>query len=132
MAATRRCHRLLLQEMVTTPVTHAPLAARLLRSRRTPLAARLGSRWISSKEDTGVRVVASLPCYSSKNVNQQRGNKVFERSIKGLQLLNDVGYGAEGSGLYMDLVYNPLGAFLPPPQEALEGKYKEELDAVSE
>ena len=52
MAATRPCHRLLLQELVT-PVTHAPPAARLLRSRRTPLAARLGSRRISSKEDTG-------------------------------------------------------------------------------
>ena len=77
--------------------------------------------------DQKVRVVASLPCYSSKNVNQQRGNKVFERSIKGLQLLNDVGYGAEGSGLYMDLVYNPLGAFLPPPQEMLQAKYAEEL-----
>ena len=78
--------------------------------------------------DHKVRVVASLPCYSSKNVNKQRGNKVFERSIQGLQMLNDLGYGAEGSGLYMDLVYNPLGAFLPPPQEALEAKYKEELD----
>ena len=53
MAATRRCHRLLLQKMVTTTVTHAPPAARLLRSRRTPLAARLGSRRISRKEDTG-------------------------------------------------------------------------------
>ena len=52
MAATRRCHRLLFQELVT-PVTHAPPAARLLRSRRTPLAARLGNRRISSKEDTG-------------------------------------------------------------------------------
>lgn len=78
--------------------------------------------------DHRVRVVASLPCYSSKNVNMQRGSKVFERSIQGLQMLNDVGYGVEGSGLYMDLVYNPLGAFLPPPQDALESKYKEELD----
>ena len=53
MAATRRCHRLLLQEVATTPVTHAPPAARLLRSRRTPLAARLGSRRTSRKEDIG-------------------------------------------------------------------------------
>uniref|UniRef100_A0A7S2WVW2 DUF3641 domain-containing protein n=1 Tax=Rhizochromulina marina TaxID=1034831 RepID=A0A7S2WVW2_9STRA len=77
--------------------------------------------------DHRVRVVASLPCYSAKNVNMQRGNKVFERSIEGLLRLNDRGYGKEGSGLFLDLVYNPIGAFLPPPQEALEAKYKEEL-----
>ncbi|GAB5357831.1 hypothetical protein AAMO2058_000408300 [Amorphochlora amoebiformis] len=74
-----------------------------------------------------VRVVASLPCYSAKNVNQQRGKGVFDRSIQALRLLNSYGYGEEGSGLYLDLVYNPLGAFLPPPQKALEEKYKEEL-----
>jgi len=74
-----------------------------------------------------VRVAASLPCYSAKNVNMQRGNNVFDRSIQGLIKLNEAGYGVEGSGLYLDLVYNPLGAFLPPPQEALQAKYKEEL-----
>ena len=57
----------------------------------------------------------------------QRGNNVFDRSIEGLIKLNDAGFGVEGSGLYLDLVYNPLGAFLPPPQEALQSKYKEEL-----
>ena len=57
----------------------------------------------------------------------QRGNNVFDRSIQGLIKLNEAGYGVEGSGLYLDLVYNPLGAFLPPPQEALQAKYKEEL-----
>mmetsp|Transcript_12419 Transcript_12419/g.36925 ORF Transcript_12419/g.36925 Transcript_12419/m.36925 type:complete len:436 (+) Transcript_12419:183-1490(+) len=75
----------------------------------------------------GVRVAASLPCYSAKNVNLQRGRGVFARSIEGLRRLNEVGYGAEGTGLKLDLVYNPLGAFLPPPQEALRAKYKEEL-----
>ena len=74
-----------------------------------------------------VRVVASLPCYSRDNVDTQRGSGVFERSIEGLRRLNAVGYGAEGSGLFLDLVYNPLGAFLPPPQAALQDKYKEEL-----
>eukprot|EP00953_Heterococcus_sp_UTEX-ZZ885_P029886 15826-Heterococcus_DN1.PRE.2 len=74
-----------------------------------------------------VRVVASLPCYSSKNVNMQRGSGVFDRSIAGLKKLNALGYGIEGSGLSLDLVYNPLGAFLPPPQQDLELKYKEEL-----
>lgn len=76
-----------------------------------------------------VRVVASLPCYSAKNVNQQRGTDVFERSIAGLKLLNSLGYGSEGHPhLSLDLVYNPNGAFLPPPQDKLEAKYKEELD----
>jgi hypothetical protein len=73
---------------------------------------------------TQVRVVASLPCYSSKNVNMQRGSGVFDRSIAGLKKLNALGYGIKGSGLSLDLVYNPLGAFLPPPQQDLELKYK--------
>ena len=66
--------------------------------------------------EEGCRIVASLPCYSQKNVDTQRGNKVFERSIAGLRRLNAVGYGVEGSGLHLDLVYNPGGAFLPPSQ----------------
>jgi hypothetical protein len=67
-----------------------------------------------------VRVVASLPCYSQRNVDQQRGSGVFERSIQGLQLLNAAGYGRDGSGLVLDLVYNPNGAFLAPAQGPLE------------
>jgi len=74
-----------------------------------------------------VRIVASLPCYSEKNVDTQRGSKVFERSIAGLRKLNSYGYGVPGSGLKLDLVYNPGGAFLPPPQETLQAKYAEEL-----
>lgn len=76
-----------------------------------------------------VEVVASLPCYSMKNVDQQRGQGVFDRSIAGLQALNALGYGKEGSGLTLNLVYNPQGASLPPPQEALEADYKRELMA---
>eukprot|EP00752_Nemacystus_decipiens_P009410 g8413.t1 len=75
-----------------------------------------------------VHVVASLPCYSPKNVNMQRGSGVFDRSIKGLIKLNALGYGQADSGLKLDLVYNPVGGFLPPEQTALETKYKEELD----
>eukprot|EP00903_Cladosiphon_okamuranus_P006603 g6450.t1 len=75
-----------------------------------------------------VHVVASLPCYSPKNVNMQRGSGVFDRSIKGLMKLNALGYGQAGSDLKLDLVYNPVGGFLPPEQAALETKYKEELD----
>lgn len=74
-----------------------------------------------------VRVVASLPCYSASNVDKQRGNGVFERSIEGLKLLNAVGYGVEGSGLALDLVYNPGGASLAPNQAKLEAAYKSEL-----
>lgn len=74
-----------------------------------------------------VHVVASLPCYSADNVDKQRGYGVFERSIDGIKQLNDLGYGVEGSGRILDLVYNPAGAFLPPSQSSLEQAYKQEL-----
>jgi radical SAM/Cys-rich protein len=74
-----------------------------------------------------VRVVASLPCYSKENVDSQRGGGVFARSIRGLQMLNEVGYGVPGSGLTLDLVYNPGGVFLAPPSSSLECAYKDEL-----
>ena len=74
-----------------------------------------------------VEVVASLPCYSVKNVDQQRGSGVFDKSIAALQRLNALGYGRPGSGLVLKLVYNPQGASLPPPQEALEADYRREL-----
>jgi Protein of unknown function (DUF3641) len=74
-----------------------------------------------------VRVVASMPCYSKDNVDQQRGGGVFRRSIAGLQKLNAVGYSQLGTGLILDLVYNPGGAFLAPPQPTLEPAYKQEL-----
>jgi len=76
----------------------------------------------------GVRVVASLPCYSEQNVDSQRGKGVFEGSIEGLKTLNALGYGKEGSGLILDLVYNPGGAFLPPSQQLLEQDYKQKLN----
>lgn len=75
-------------------------------------------------KENGVSIIASLPCYSAENVDTQRGGGVFERSISALLALNEAGYGTE---LPMDLVYNPLGAFLPPAQGDLEVKYKEEL-----
>ena len=74
-----------------------------------------------------VEVVASLPCYSVANVDRQRGEGVFERSVAGLQKLNALGYGMDGSGLVLNLVYNPQGASLPPPQATLEDDYKREL-----
>ena len=74
-----------------------------------------------------VDIVASLPCYSQDNVDTQRGNGVFERSVAALLALNEAGYGVDEK-LQLDLVYNPLGAFLPPPQASLEQKYKQELE----
>jgi len=71
-----------------------------------------------------VEVIASLPCYSAENVNKQRGNGVFQKSIGALHKLNAVGY---GTTLLLNLVYNPLGATLPPPQAELEADYKEAL-----
>ena len=77
--------------------------------------------------DHKVQVVASLPCYSESNVDEQRGKGVFERSIDGLKQLNDLGYGVEGTGLELHLVYNPNGAFLAPEEKKLEEAYKSEL-----
>ena len=74
-----------------------------------------------------VQVVASLPCYSRSNVDQQRGNGVFDKSIRALQRLNELGYGLPGTGLELDLVFNPLGTSLPPAQASLEPAYKQHL-----
>lgn len=74
----------------------------------------------------GVHVIASLPCYTAENVERQRGRGVFPRSLEGLRRLNAQGYGA-GTGLRLDLVYNPLGPTLPPDAAALEPRYREEL-----
>jgi radical SAM/Cys-rich protein len=73
-----------------------------------------------------VEIIASMPCYSAENVNAQRGEGVFEGSIAALQLLNSLGYGIDPE-LPLHLVYNPVGAFLPPSQEELEIDYKREL-----
>ncbi|MEM7207374.1 MAG: arsenosugar biosynthesis radical SAM (seleno)protein ArsS [Pseudomonadota bacterium] len=78
--------------------------------------------------ENGADIVASLPCYIEENVNSQRGGDwVFASSIRGLQKLNSLGYGIEGSGLNIDLVFNPMGPELPPPQSALEVDYKSYL-----
>ena len=75
--------------------------------------------------EQGVTVVASLPCYSEDNVSTQRGKGIFDTSIKALQALNSAGYGA--GDLQLNLVYNPVGPFLPPPQQALEDDYRRVL-----
>jgi radical SAM/Cys-rich protein len=75
-----------------------------------------------------VNIVASMPCYSAANVDKQRGEGVFDKSIAALQKLNALGYGVPGSGLQLNLVYNPQGPSLPPEQRGLEADYKRELN----
>src|SRR5258706_9918301 len=74
-----------------------------------------------------VEIVASLPCYTEELVDRQRGKGVYETSIRALKRLNALGYGAEGSRLALNLVYNPQGPSLPPAQETLEADYKRVL-----
>ena len=74
-----------------------------------------------------VEIVASLPCYTEATVDKQRGDGVFAKSIAGLQQLNALGYGQPGSGLVLNLVYNPQGPSLPPAQQPLQAAYKREL-----
>jgi radical SAM/Cys-rich protein len=74
-----------------------------------------------------VQVVSSLPYFSKSRTDSQRGDGVFEDSIEALKRLNAVGYGVEGSGLQLDLVYNPSGAFLPSSQEQLQSEFKRQL-----
>lgn len=75
----------------------------------------------------GVRVVSSLPHFAAARTDAQRGDGVFGRSIRALHMLNEIGYGVEGSGLSLDLVYNPAGAFLPGNQASLELEFKRQL-----
>lgn len=77
--------------------------------------------------DNQVHVVSSLPYFSKSRTDRQRGDGVFEDSIAALKMLNAVGYGKSGSGLKLDLVYNPSGAFLPGNQESLEHEFKRQL-----
>ncbi len=81
-------------------------------------------------KDNQVIVISSMPCYTKENVDKQRGNGVFERSIQALISLNELGYGKEGTDLELDLVYNPLGANLPGNQASLELDYKRELKTL--
>ncbi|MGD8935141.1 MAG: arsenosugar biosynthesis radical SAM protein ArsS [Thiogranum sp.] len=75
----------------------------------------------------GVEVVASMPCYLESNVDSQRGEGVYRSSIRALRHLNSLGYGQPDSQLVLNLMYNPLGAVLPPSQEQLEADYRREL-----
>lgn len=76
-----------------------------------------------------VELICSLPCYSEENVDRQRGKGTFELSIRALQRLNELGYGQPDSDLLLNVVYNPVGPHLPPPQEQLEQEYRQKLSA---
>ncbi|MBH0199487.1 MAG: radical SAM/Cys-rich domain protein [Nitrospira sp.] len=76
-----------------------------------------------------VEIVASLPSYRAGQTDAQRGDGIFEKSLEGLRLLNQLGYGRPDNSLTLNLVYNPVGAFLPPKQEAIEAQFKKELRA---
>lgn len=84
-----------------------------------------GFEWVGEfLAQHSIEAVASLPCYSQSNVDEQRGSGVFESSIRALKRLNDLGYGQADSELVLNLVYNPNGAYLPPDQQQLEADYK--------
>ncbi len=74
-----------------------------------------------------VEIIASLPYYRASQTDAQRGEGIFDKSIEALRLLNGLGYGKEGTGRILNLVYNPVGAFLPPKQEAIEAQFRREL-----
>jgi radical SAM/Cys-rich protein len=75
-----------------------------------------------------VEIIASLPYYRAEQTDAQRGLGVFDKSVAAIRKLNALGYGREGSGLQLNLVYNPVGAFLPPRQESIERQFKRELE----
>jgi radical SAM/Cys-rich protein len=87
-----------------------------------------GMEWLAEfYRDEHVSLVCSLPCYTEANVDKQRGRGVFDGSIRALRRLNELGYGRPRSELRLDLVYNPLGAYLPGPQAELEAQYRAQL-----
>src|SRR5262249_3982439 len=87
-----------------------------------------GCEWLRDfYRDHPVHLACSLPCYTPENVDAQRARGVCDGSIRALRELNDLGYGHPGSPRRLDLVYNPLGAFLPGPQAELEARYRDEL-----
>ncbi|MEM1297623.1 MAG: arsenosugar biosynthesis radical SAM (seleno)protein ArsS, partial [Verrucomicrobiota bacterium] len=89
----------------------------------------VGYEWVAEfLAENQVEIVASMPCYQPDNVNEQRGDGVFDSSIKAFQILNELGYGRDPN-LILNFVYNPNGAFLPPEQEELEADYRREMKA---
>jgi len=99
----------------------------LVRSNLTVLLGKGMEEMPEFYRDMGVELIASLPCYLEENVDTQRGKDTYSKSIQVLKKLNKIGYGIEGTGLSISLVYNSNGASLPPAQKELEAAYKEEM-----
>ena len=99
----------------------------MVRSNLTILTAPTYADYPHFFKDNQIEVISSLPYYLEENTDAQRGDGVFKKSIDALNKLNDLGYGKPESGLILNLVYNPVGAFLPPDQLAVEIDYKREL-----
>ncbi len=99
----------------------------MVRSNLTILVANGFEDYAEFMANNEIEIVSSLPFYKSTLTDRQRGEGVFDDSMKAMQKLNELGYGKEDSGLILNLVYNPVGAFLPASQESLEKEYKREL-----
>lgn len=99
----------------------------MVRSNLTILVSNGYEKYPEFMANHDVEIISSLPYYTALNADRQRGEGVFEKSIKAIKILNELGYGEENSGLKFNIVYNPVGAFLPPKQESLERDYKREL-----
>ena len=82
------------------------------------------SKFMKIYADNGVEICASLPCYLRENVDRQRGSGVYDKCVRVLGMLNDLGYGQDGTGLILDITHNPCGALLPGRQNELERDYK--------
>jgi radical SAM/Cys-rich protein len=99
----------------------------LVRSNLTILETNSFKNYAEFMANHNVEIISSLPYYKKSFTDKQRGEGVFDKSISAIQKLNSLGYGKEGSGLIFDLVYNPVGAYLPPSQTELEQDYRREL-----
>lgn len=99
----------------------------IVRSNLTILVTNGFEEYAEFMAERGVEIVSSLPFYKAGFTDRQRGDGVFEKSVRAMQILNSLGYGKPDTGLVFHLVYNPVGAFLPSAQESLEKDYKREL-----
>jgi len=99
----------------------------MVRSNLTILVTNKFDDYAKFMADNYVEIISSLPYYKANFTDKQRGEGTFNKSVEAIKKLNDLGYGKEGTGLLLNLVYNPIGAFLPPQQQALENDYKKEL-----
>lgn len=99
----------------------------MVRSNLTILMTKKYASYPEFFRENRIEVISSLPCYTASNTDKQRGQGVFDKSVAALRRLNELGYGQPDTGLVLNLVYNPLGASLPPCQTALEADYKREL-----